>query len=71
MRNSLDADRLSHRWFGRSHAELDEEERRVLDSHVAPLLLPRFPNLVFAGLVSFGILLSSRRARFGGSCALI
>ncbi len=71
MRNSLDADRLSHRWFGRSHAELGEEERQVLDRTAARRPITRDTNEAFAGKLSFGDRLADRVASFGGSWTFI
>ncbi|MCV0414769.1 MAG: DUF1003 domain-containing protein [Brevundimonas sp.] len=71
MRNSLDADRLSHRWFGRPHAELDEEERQVLDRTAARRPITRDTNEAFAGRLSFGDRLADRVASFGGSWTFI
>ena len=71
MRNSLDADRLSHRWFGRSHAELDEDERRVLDRTAARRPTTRDTNEAFADKLSFGDRLADRVASFGGSWTFI
>ena len=71
MRNSLDADRLSHRWFGRPHAELDEEERQVLDRTAARRPITRDTNEAFAGKLSFGDRMADRVASFGGSWTFI
>lgn len=71
MHNPLDVDHLSRRWFGRSHAELDEEERRVLDRTAARRLVVSDTNEAFAGKLSFGDRLADRVASFGGSWTFI
>ncbi|NBB65772.1 DUF1003 domain-containing protein [Pseudomonas sp. ODNR1LW] len=67
MHTPLDPDHLSRRWLGRGHAELDADERQVVDSAAARRPVSRDINETFDDRQSFGDRLADRVASFGGS----
>ena len=71
MHSPLDPDHLSRRWLGRAPADLDADERRVLDSTAARRPVSRDINETFAGKQTFGDRLADRVAAFGGSWPFI